>query len=109
MKTSVMRALMILGPTGAYDLDHNTTPEVVKISKESNMIVSCGGRLKKVKEAAENGRGERVAANGLCARFRDLNRLTANQAHKNSKYPPIQLPFVPSPPLLLLIAVRSCL
>jgi hypothetical protein len=40
MKTFVMRLLMIEGLTGAYDFDHNTTPEVVKISNESNIVKS---------------------------------------------------------------------
>lgn len=31
---------MTCAPTGAYDLDHSTTPEVVRISKASN-IVEC--------------------------------------------------------------------
>lgn len=48
---------MILEPTGAYDRDHNTTPDVVKISKESNIVLLRGGRLEKVEEAAENWRG----------------------------------------------------
>ena len=28
---------------GAYDLDHNTTPEVVTISNASNMVAVGGG------------------------------------------------------------------
>jgi hypothetical protein len=38
MKTFVMRLLMIAGLVCAYDLDHKTTPEVVRISNESNML-----------------------------------------------------------------------
>ena len=38
MKTFVIRLLMIEGLVGAYDLDHRTTPEVVRISKESSIL-----------------------------------------------------------------------
>lgn len=38
MKTFVMRLLMMEGLMGVYDLDHNTTPEVVRISKVSNIL-----------------------------------------------------------------------
>ena len=41
MKTSLMRPSIKVAPTGTYDLDHNTTPEVVIISKASNMA-RCG-------------------------------------------------------------------
>jgi hypothetical protein len=30
--------LMIAGLVGAYDLDHSTTPEVVRISNESSIL-----------------------------------------------------------------------
>ena len=33
-----MKLLMTEGFTGAYDLDHRTTPEVVRISNVSNML-----------------------------------------------------------------------
>lgn len=39
MKTSLIRLLMICEPTGAYDRDHRTTPDVVIISKASNIFV----------------------------------------------------------------------
>jgi hypothetical protein len=44
MKTFVMRLLIIAGLVGAYDLDHSTTPEVVRISKESSILRTrkCG-------------------------------------------------------------------
>jgi len=38
MKTSLMKLLMILGLTLLYDLDQSTTPDVVRISKESSMM-----------------------------------------------------------------------
>jgi hypothetical protein len=38
MKTFVMRLLMMEGLVGVYDLDHSTTPDVVIISKESNIL-----------------------------------------------------------------------
>jgi hypothetical protein len=38
MKTLVIRLFMIEGLIGVYDLDHSTTPEVVRISKVSNMM-----------------------------------------------------------------------
>ena len=38
MKTSLMRLLITLVLTEANDLDHKTTPEVVRISKLSSMI-----------------------------------------------------------------------
>lgn len=40
MKTLVMRLLMIEGLVGAYDFDHRTTPDVVRISKESSILAS---------------------------------------------------------------------
>ena len=39
MKTSLMRLLMTEGLTGAYDLDHKTTPVVVRISKVSSIVL----------------------------------------------------------------------
>ena len=39
MKTSWMSPLMILALTGAYERDHNTTPEVVRISKLSSILL----------------------------------------------------------------------
>lgn len=33
---------MIAGLVGAYDFDHRTTPEVVRISKESNILRASG-------------------------------------------------------------------
>lgn len=41
MKTSRIRLLMIFEGTGAYERDHRTTPEVVNISKVSNMTARC--------------------------------------------------------------------
>jgi len=38
MKTSLIRALMMFELTGAYALDHSTTPDVVSISKESSIV-----------------------------------------------------------------------
>ena len=38
MKTLVIRLLMIEGLIGVYDFDHSTTPEVVRISKVSNIL-----------------------------------------------------------------------
>jgi len=38
MKTLVIRLFMREGLIGACDLDHSTTPEVVRISKASNMM-----------------------------------------------------------------------
>ena len=38
MKTCLIRPLITLELTGAYDLDHSTTPEVVSTSKESNIL-----------------------------------------------------------------------
>jgi hypothetical protein len=32
---------MMAGLVGAYDFDHRTTPDVVRISKESNILVMC--------------------------------------------------------------------
>jgi hypothetical protein len=43
MKTSLIRLLTTLGPTAAFDLDQRTTPEVVTISKQSN--IAYFGRL----------------------------------------------------------------
>ena len=37
MKTSRIKLLMTLAPTGTYVRDQRTTPEVVNISKVSNM------------------------------------------------------------------------
>jgi hypothetical protein len=37
MKTSRIKLLMTFAPTGTYVRDHKTTPEVVNISKVSNM------------------------------------------------------------------------
>lgn len=39
MKTLVMRLLMIEGLVGAKDLDHSTTPDVVRISNVSNIFM----------------------------------------------------------------------
>lgn len=39
MKTSAIKLLIIDGLIGAYDRDHNTTPDVVRISNVSNMMV----------------------------------------------------------------------
>lgn len=39
IKTSLIRLLITCDPTGAYDFDHSTTPEVVKISKASNILI----------------------------------------------------------------------
>lgn len=41
MKTFVMRLFMIEGLVGAYVLDQRTTPDVVRISKESNILDKC--------------------------------------------------------------------
>ena len=38
MKTSLMRELITLAPTGTYDLDQSTTPDVVRISKLSSIF-----------------------------------------------------------------------
>ncbi len=38
MKTSLMKPLIMLLLTGAYDFDHRTTPEVVSISKPSSIV-----------------------------------------------------------------------
>lgn len=38
MKTSLIRELMTLALTGAYDLDQRTIPDVVIISNESSMV-----------------------------------------------------------------------
>lgn len=38
IKTSLIRLLIMLAPTSAYDLDQSTTPDVVTISKVSNMF-----------------------------------------------------------------------
>ena len=38
IKTFVMRLLMMEGLVGANDLDHRTTPDVVRISNESNIL-----------------------------------------------------------------------
>ena len=38
MKTFVMKLLMIEGLTDVYDLDHSTTPDVVRISNVSNIV-----------------------------------------------------------------------
>lgn len=38
MNTFVIKLLMTEGLMAEYCLDHSTTPEVVMISKESNMI-----------------------------------------------------------------------
>lgn len=40
MKTSLIRLLITFGLTGAYDLLHSTTPEVVRISKVSSMFAA---------------------------------------------------------------------
>ena len=45
MNTSLMKPLMSFELTGVYDLDHNTTPEVVKISKLSSIVPSVGRDL----------------------------------------------------------------
>jgi hypothetical protein len=42
MKTLVIRLLMIAGLMAVYDLDQRTTPEVVRISKVSNMAARYG-------------------------------------------------------------------
>lgn len=38
MKTSLIRLFTTFAPTGAFDLDQRTTPEVVRISKQSNIF-----------------------------------------------------------------------
>ncbi len=38
MKTSLIRLLIMFAPIGTYALDQRTTPEVVSISKASNMV-----------------------------------------------------------------------
>lgn len=38
MKTSLTKLLMRLGLIFVYDLDHRTTPDVVNISKLSNIL-----------------------------------------------------------------------
>lgn len=43
MNTSLRKPLIRLELKGAYDLDHRTTPEVVKISNPSSMAASSGG------------------------------------------------------------------
>ena len=45
MKTSLMSELITLAPTGTYDLDHSTTPDVVRISKLSSIFAynCCAG------------------------------------------------------------------
>jgi hypothetical protein len=45
MKTSRIKLLMTFAPTGTYVRDHRTTPEVVRISKVSNMVVAGGVRV----------------------------------------------------------------
>lgn len=40
MKTSRIKLLMIFAPTGAYERDHRTTPEVVNTSNVSSMAES---------------------------------------------------------------------
>ncbi len=42
MKISVMKLFIIDGLIGVYDLDHKTTPDVVNISKVSNMVAVIG-------------------------------------------------------------------
>lgn len=41
IKTSRIKLLIIFAPTGTYVRDHRTTPEVVTISKVSNMALVC--------------------------------------------------------------------
>jgi hypothetical protein len=42
MKTSLMKLLMILGDTELYVFDQSTTPEVVRTSKESSILLCKG-------------------------------------------------------------------
>ena len=41
MKTSLMRLLTTVALTSILDLDHSTIPEVVTISKASNILLVC--------------------------------------------------------------------
>lgn len=46
MKTSLMRLLTAVAPILEVDRDHRTTPDVVKISKASNISrLACGERV----------------------------------------------------------------
>jgi hypothetical protein len=52
---------MTFAPTGTYVRDHKTTPEVVNISKVSNMA--------RVKGAGNVAKGRRGGAAGTCGRW----------------------------------------
>jgi hypothetical protein len=68
IKTSLIRLLMTCAPTGAYDLDQRTTPEVVKISKASNIVnpvnVNAKEKTNKTLNARKKTRSDLVAERG---------------------------------------------
>lgn len=64
MNTSLIKPLMRLVLTGAYDRDQSTTPDVVKISKLSSMVES-GVKIKVKNRSQEGRRGGGVERNPL--------------------------------------------
>lgn len=92
IKTSLIRLLTICAPTGAYDLDHRTTPEVVRISKASNMM-KIRGILAWKRREARVGVGGGGGGSARAAR-RPSGSLSATYKHflYNSTTPPASPP-----------------
>jgi hypothetical protein len=107
MKTSRIKLLMTFAPTGTYVRDHKTTPEVVNISKVSNMTKVKGsgnvakGRRGTVRRAhvgydegpctlLPDGRNSEVPTTDTAAQGRNSTNIdddVSNRASCNSGFP----------------------